>query len=102
VDPLLYQQLNRGVRRPGLYIFLDLHPDLAAARRPGCGRDRWEQASIAARVPQAYQAALSLVRASESACVLRLDAAVPASELLDQALSAVLRLLAEAKGAADE
>ena len=65
IDQLLYQQLNAGVRRPDLYLFLHLDPVVAAARLGDRARDRWERGRIAARVPQCYQAALHLVETAE-------------------------------------
>jgi dTMP kinase len=93
VDPLYYQQLNHGVTRPDLYLFLDIDSRTAAERHPGCRADRWEHGRIAARVPGAYRAALDLVMTRERAQVVRLDAAAPAAAVHHQALAAVLRLL---------
>jgi dTMP kinase len=93
VDIAYYQQLNHGVTRPDLYLFLDIDPTIAAARHSGCHADRWEQDRIATRVPRAYQAALDLVKVREHAQVVHLDAAAPLATVHHQALAAVLRLL---------
>ena len=79
-------ELNAGIRRPGLYLFLDLDPAVAAARLDDRARDRWERGGIAARVPQCYQAALHLVETAENAQVARLDAAAAPRDVLAQAL----------------
>jgi dTMP kinase len=98
IGQMLYQQLNAGVRRPDLYLFLHLDPVAAAVRLGARARDRWEHGGIAARVPQCYQAALNLVEATEDAQVARLDAAVAAQDVLAQALTALTPLLAEHQG----
>lgn len=100
VDPVFYQQLNHGARRPDLYLFLDVDSRTAALRCRGGRADRWERGSIAARVPEAYEAALSLVMATENAHVTRLDAAAPAPAVLGQALAALTPLAAAAGEAA--
>lgn len=99
IDQLAYQRINAGIRRPDLYLFLHLDPPVAAARLGDRSRDRWEQGSVAAAVPGAYEAALRLVQSTESAQVARLDAAAPAGDVLDQALSAVAPLIRQAEGA---
>jgi len=99
IDQLLYQRLNAGVRRPGLYLFLHLHPMTAAARLGDRERDRWERGGIAARVPECYQAALHLVRTTENAKVALLDAAAAPDDVLAQALSVLMPLLPEPEGA---
>ena len=100
IDQLLYQQLNAGVRRPDLYLFLDLDldPAVAAARLGDRVRDRWEGGGIAARVPESYQAALHLVETTENAKIARLDAAAAPSDVLAQALAALAPLLADPEG----
>jgi hypothetical protein len=87
IDHLLYQQLNAGVRRPDLYLFLQLDPAVAAARLGDRARDRWERGGIAARVPQCYQAALHLVETAENARIARLDAAAAPHDVLAEARS---------------
>jgi dTMP kinase len=98
IDQAFYQRLNAGVRRPDLYLFLCLDSAVAAARLGDRARDTWERGCIAARVPQSYQAALRLVEATENAQVARLDAATAPQDVLDQALTAVVPLLAECEG----
>jgi dTMP kinase len=98
IDQLLYQHLNAGVRRPDLYLFLALDPAVAAARLVDRARDRWERGSVAARVPQSYQAALHLVETTENAKIARLDAAAAPRDVLAQALSALAPLLPEPEG----
>jgi dTMP kinase len=98
IGQTLYQQLNAGVRRPDLYLFLHLDPLAAAVRIGARVRDRWEGGGMAARIPRCYQAALDLVEATENAQVARLDAAVGAQDVLAQALSALTPLLAEHQG----
>jgi dTMP kinase len=98
IDQLLYQQLNAGVRRPDLYLFLQLDPAVAAARLGDRARDRWERGGIAARVPQCYQAALHLVETAENARIARLDAAAAPHDVLAEALSALVPLLPEPEG----
>ncbi len=99
IDPVLYQRLNDGVRRPDLYLFLHLDPSLAAARLGGRTRDRWERGPVAAAVPHAYQAALHLVQATENARIAQLNAAAPPHDVLGQALSALAPLITQAEGA---
>ncbi len=99
IDQLLYQRLNAGVHRPGLYLFLHLDPATAAARLGDRERDRWERGGIAARVPKCYQAALDLVRTTENAKVALLDAAAAPDDVLAQALSVLMPLLPEPEGA---
>jgi dTMP kinase len=94
IDPLFYQRLNDHARRPDLYLFLDITPALAAARRPGSRSDRWERPAIAAGVPAAYDRALRLVADTEDATVTHLDAAQPSRAVLAQALTALSPLLA--------
>jgi dTMP kinase len=94
IDQLFYQQINAGVRRPGLYLFLDVDPAVAAARLGDRPRDRWERPGIAAGVPAAYEAALRLVQATENARVTRLDAAAAPGDVLARALAALAPLLA--------
>ena len=98
IDQLLYQQLNAGVRRPDLYLFLHLDPVVAAARLGDRARDRWERGRIAARVPQCYQAALHLVETAENARIARLGAAAAPRDVLAEALSALVPLLPEPEG----
>jgi dTMP kinase len=98
IDQALYQRLNAGVRRPDLYLFLCLDPAVAAVRLGDRVRDRWERGTIAARVPQSYQAALRLVEVTENVEVARLDAATTPQDVLAQALTAVAPLLAEYEG----
>jgi dTMP kinase len=98
IDQLLYQRLNAGVRRPDLYLFLQVDPAVAAARLGDRARDRWERGGIAARVPQCYQAALHLVETTENAQVARLDATAAPRHVLVQALAALAPLLPEPQG----
>lgn len=99
VDPVFYQRLNDGVRRPNLYLFLDVAPATAAARRrKERASDRWEHPAIAERVPAAYDRALRLVTETEAAVVTRLDAAQPPAAVLAQALIALSTLLADISG----
>jgi dTMP kinase len=98
IDQLLYQRLNAGIRRPELYLFLNLDPAVAAARLGDRARDRWERGGIAARVSESYQAALDLVNTTENAQVARLDAAAAPRDVLAQALAALAPLLAEPEG----
>jgi dTMP kinase len=98
INQLFYQQLNGGVRRPDLYLFLHLDPAIAAARLRGRRRDRWERGGIAALIPRAYQSALHLVEATENAKVARLDAAAAPQDVLGQALSALAPLVPQAEG----
>jgi dTMP kinase len=98
IGQLLYQQLNTGVRRPDLYLFLHLDPAVAAARLGDRTRDRWERGGIAARVPQSYLAALHLAETTENARIARLDAAAAPHDVLAQALSALTPLLTEPEG----
>jgi dTMP kinase len=98
IDPLCYQRLNDGVRRPDLYLFLDIAPAAAAARRRGGPSDRWERDVIAARMPALYDQALRLVVDTEGAAVTRLDAAQPPPAVVAQALAALAPLLAQADG----
>jgi dTMP kinase len=93
VDPAFYQRLNRGVRRPDLYLFLDVAPAVAVSRRKGRHPDRWERPAIVARLPGAYDRALRLVIDTEAAVVTRLDAAQPPSAVVNQALTALAPLL---------
>jgi dTMP kinase len=98
IDQMLYQQLNAGVRRPGLYLFLHVDPAVAAARLGDRARDRWEHGGIAARVPRCYQAALHLVETTENARIARLDATAAPRDVLAHALSALAPLLPEPEG----
>lgn len=99
VSQLLYQRINAGVRRPCQYLFLDLDPAVAGARRRGRASDRWERAGRAALVPESYQAALQLVETTERAKVTHLDAAARPQDVLAQALLALAPVLAEPEGA---
>jgi dTMP kinase len=99
VDPEFYQRLNDGVRRPDLYLFLDVAPAIAVGRRRGQrASDRWEHPAIAERIPAAYDRALRLVTDTEAAVVTRLDAAQPPPAVLQQALNALSPLLASIRG----
>lgn len=99
VNPLRYQRLNADVRRPDLYLFLHLDPEIAAGRLGNRARDRWERGDIATRIPQAYQAALRLVQATENAQVVQLDAAAAPRNVLGQALTILAPLITETEGA---
>jgi len=98
IDQLRYQRLNAGIRRPDLYLFLDLDPAVAAARLGDRAQDRWERGSIAARVPECYQAALHLAETAENAKIARLDAAAAPGDVLAQALALLAPLLPEPAG----
>lgn len=93
VDPVFYQRLNAGVRRPDLYLYLHVDPATAAARRRRGPADRWERGRVAAEIPTAYEETLRLVRDAENATVARLDAAQSPVAVLDQALAALAPLL---------
>jgi dTMP kinase len=99
-DPLAYQRLNHGVRRPDLYLFLDISPAAAAARRQAGPPDRWERGEITARLPACYEQALRLVQETEGAAVTRLDATRPPRAVVARALQALAPLLAMAAGGA--
>jgi dTMP kinase len=99
VDPVFYQRLNQGVRRPDLYLFLEITPAAAAIRRRGRrASDRWEHLAIGARLPAAYERALRLVTETEAAVVTRLDAMHSPPAVVDQALVALSPLLASMTG----
>jgi dTMP kinase len=99
VDPVFYQWLNDGARRPDLYLFLDVAPAIAAARRRGQpASDRWEHPAMIARIPAAYERALELITDTEAAVVTRLDAAQQPPAVLAQALNALSPLLASISG----
>jgi dTMP kinase len=89
IAPQFYQQLNQDVRRPDLYLFLDVDPATAAARRPARPFDRWESDAMAAALPAAYEQALHLVQDTEDAAVVRLDAEQPFPSVLSQAVGAL-------------
>jgi dTMP kinase len=91
IDPAFYQSLNRFIRRPDLYLYLDIDPAMAA-RRKDAPADRWETESIAAAVPAAYENALRLIRDTECAAVTRIDASRLLPEVLKDALASVDRL----------
>lgn len=89
IAPEFYQHLNQDVRRPDLYLFLDVDPATAAARRPPRASDRWESDAMAAALPAAYEQALHLVQDTEDAAVVRLDAAQPFPSVLSHAVGAL-------------
>ena len=93
VEMAFYQHLNQHVRRPSLYLYLDLNPTVAAARAGTSPVERWEQPGIAARVPVAYQTAIALVERTEAAQVVRVDATQTRSRMLEVAVETVVRLV---------
>jgi len=99
IMPEFYQRLNAHVRRPDLYLFLDVAPGIASARRSARPDGRWEADTIAPGVPAAYEYALDLVRRTEDATVIRLDAAQPAQDVRAQALHAITQHLKVGKRA---
>lgn len=92
IDPGFYQCLNQQVLKPDAYLYLDLAPEVAAARAASEPDDYWEQHDLASRLPAAYATVLDLVKASEDACVLSLDASQPPRAVLRDALGALNRL----------
>jgi dTMP kinase len=91
VDPTWYQAVNLGVAKPALYLFLQVDPATAAARRPNGQAGYWDQPRIANRLGEAYRACLARVVATENARVDRLDAEQPPDLVLDAALAALPR-----------
>lgn len=98
IDPGFYRSLNEGIRRPDLYLYLQVAPALAAARGdPPHGR--WEQPRFTAALPGAYRNAMRLLTEREAAQVAVVDAAQPPDKLVADALAALLPML-EGKTAA--
>jgi dTMP kinase len=88
IPEVFYRSLNRGIREPDLYLFLDV--DLGTARiRRDRPHGRWEQANLAAKVPGAYDACLTQLARTCGIAVMRLDATRSAHDLLDQAVAAI-------------
>lgn len=94
VDAQFYQQLAAGLRRPDVYLYLDVDPDLAATRATQPPDGCWEEPAFTARLPGAYRTCLDLVVGTESARVVRLDASRPTADVERAALAAVTDLLA--------
>jgi dTMP kinase len=90
VDPTWYQAVNLGVAKPALYLFLQIDPATAAARRATEDAGYWDRPPIAARLPEAYRACLARVVAMEKARVVQIDAGRPPELVLADALAAVL------------
>ena len=89
IDPAFYQQLAVGVRKPDLYLYLDVEPATAARRADGPPDGCWEEPSFAAGLPAAYARCLDLIVASEAATVVGLNANEPAPFVLDAATAAI-------------
>ncbi|MGH8904198.1 MAG: dTMP kinase [Egibacteraceae bacterium] len=96
INAVEYQGLNRGVRKPTAYLYLDIDPILAAARGSGVSDDYWEQHDIAARLPDAYERGLALIAETEAAQVIRIDASQSPQRVLESALTATLALIPRA------
>ena len=88
IDPAFYQALNRWVRKPDLYLFLDVPPEVGTARRGGRRDGYWERDTIAHRLPDAYEHALALLDDAATA-VVRLDALRAPQVVLGAALDAL-------------
>jgi dTMP kinase len=93
IDPAFYQQLAAGVRKPDLYLYLDVEPDGVARRADAPPDGCWEEPTFAARLPAAYTHCLELVAATEAAQVEVLDANQSAPVVLDAATAVITPLV---------
>jgi dTMP kinase len=93
IDPIFYQRLAVGVRRPDAYLYLDLDPETAAGRAAGRPDSSWEEPEFATRLPAAYRRCLDLVTGTEQAHIVHLDASQPAHLVQRAALAAITSLL---------
>lgn len=94
VPAAYYAALNKGIARPGLYLYLDVAPEVAALRYRDTDRpDRWEHADLASRLPDTYAAALDHVTRIDQVPVVRLDASASPQAVLTSALAALDPLL---------
>ncbi|WP_239376977.1 dTMP kinase [Frankia sp. Cj5] len=94
IDLTFYQYLNTMMIRPGLYLFLQVNPGVAAARYSDGERpDRWERDTVASRLPDSYETALARITDDEHANIVRLDANPSAAVVLSDALAVVAHRL---------
>lgn len=94
VVPSEYQLWNKGIRRPDVYLVLFATPEVRAARAPQKPDGYWESPAIAGRLPAAYSSCVEMLRVSEKARVIPINAHAAPAEVLDQALAAIAPLLA--------
>jgi len=92
IAPDFYQLLNQQVAKPDAYLYLDIAPTVAAARRVRGPDSQWEQRNFAIRLPAAYEDCLALVTRTEAAQVIRLDASQPPRLVLAAARRALTGL----------
>ena len=94
VDPVFYRSLNEGIRRPDLYLYLVVAPDIAA--RPGAPmQGRWEQPDFTAELPSAYRRCVALLGVTERARFVTIDASRSQADVLAAAVEAVETLAVE-------
>jgi dTMP kinase len=89
-----YRSLNNGIRRPDLYLYLDVDLDIARSRR-GRHDGRWETPSFAALVPVAYEVCVGELEALEHVRLVRVDASHTATAVHRDALAAIVSALTE-------
>ena len=94
IDPGFYRSLNQGIRRPDLYLYLDVAPAIAADRGEPL-QGRWEQPAFTATLPAAYQRCIALLCNTEAARFAHIDAAQPPAGVLTAAVAAVEALAVE-------
>jgi dTMP kinase len=88
-----YQVWNKGIHRPDVYLVLHAKPEVRAARAPAKPDGYWESPAIAGRLPAAYASCVQMLRASEKARVIPIDADTSPAEVLAQALHALAPLV---------
>ncbi|MEV6525032.1 dTMP kinase [Longispora sp. NPDC051575] len=88
IDLTRYAAFNTGIRRPDLYLVLDVDPATASGRA-GAPDGRWEQPALAHLLPGSYAEAVAHVVFCDRTPVHRLNANATAGDVLDYALSIV-------------
>jgi dTMP kinase len=94
IPTTFYRSLNNGIRRPDLYLYLDVDLDIARSRRGGQD-GRWEAPSFAALVPAAYEVCAGQLEALEHVRLVRVDASRTAATVHRDALAAIVYALTE-------
>ena len=98
IDIDFYRACAVGVATPHVYLYLDVTPEVAAARVCRPPDSRWELPAFAARLPTAYERAMAAVTATTSSSVVRLDAHQPVTAVLSAAVVLTPRVVLDIGG----